>query len=180
MKKILIGIIVIAGVVGLGYVALNMIKNNTKKHSPEAIASYDNSGIEINASYCQPSKKGRVIFGNLVPYDIVWRTGANEATVFTTNTNLQFEEGVLKAGNYSLFSIPKENGDWTVIFNGETGQWGTQYAEGKDVLRVKASQETLEKPIEVFNIDIVALDSTMHLLLQWDRTRVKLPLVPVQ
>jgi hypothetical protein len=179
MKKILIALFIVSGIIGLGYVALTVVKKNTKKHSPEANSVYSAEGVDIRVAYCQPSKKGREIFGNLVPYDIVWRTGANEATVFTTSHDLQFAEGILKAGSYSLFSIPKENEDWLIVFNKEIGQWGTQYAESADVLRVKAKQEPLGTSMEVFDIAIETRELP-ELVIKWDMTQVILPLQAIK
>jgi hypothetical protein len=176
MKRILFALAVIAGLAGLAYVALTAFRMNTKKYSPEAVASLSLEGWNLEVAYCQPSKKNREIFGKLVPYGVVWRTGANEATQFTSSLPLQFPEGTLPAGTYSLFSIPDEGG-WTIIFNKATGKWGTQYDERDDALRVQASVSALPNPEEIFQIALEA-DSSGGAFLQlaWDRTAVILPL----
>jgi len=120
MKKILI----ILGVVALVLaVAFLLFMRQTKSHSPAATAVYNQDGLEIQVDYCRPYKKGRVIFGGLEPYGKVWRTGANEATVISFNKDLLIVGKPVKAGKYSLFTIPGEK-TWTVILNKETGQWG--------------------------------------------------------
>ena len=97
----------------------------------------------ITINYSSPSVKGRQIWGGLVPYGKVWRAGANEATIFTTDKPIQVEGKTLPAGRYSLFATPGEN-EWTFIFNSETGQWGIKRTgeanrdPAKDVLSVKA------------------------------------------
>jgi len=90
----------------------------------------------ISIKYSSPSVKGRKIWGSLVPYDQVWRAGANEATVFKTDQNITVEGKPLPAGSYSFFVIPSEKGDWTVIFNKTINQWGAyKYDEKQDALR---------------------------------------------
>ena len=91
-------------------------------------------GIEL--SYSRPNMKGRKIFGDLVPFDKVWRTGANEATVFEVSKDVTVEGKALKAGKYALFSIPGEK-EWVIIFNKKSNQWGAyDYKESDDALRV--------------------------------------------
>ena len=93
-----------------------------------------NAGVQIR--YSSPSVKGRKIWGDLVPYGQVWRSGANEATTFQTDKDVMVEGKKLPAGKYSLFTIPGEK-DWTVIFNKTADQWGAfKYDAKQDVLRV--------------------------------------------
>ena len=187
MKKVVLTVVIIVGIIGLGAAALELFKMNTKKYSPEAIAKYKKDGLNLRIEYCQPSKKGRPIFGTnlnsadksqpnyLVPYNEVWRTGANEATLFVTNKSLKLGNETLEAGKYSLFTIPNKD-KWTVIINGETGQWGTQYDESEDVLRVNASLEQVEDEKEVFTIKFDDVDGQLKLLLMWDNVKAQLPI----
>ena len=107
-----------------------------EKASPAKVAEGTVNGANITINYSSPAVKGRTIFGDLVPYGEVWRAGANEATIFATDKDIKVEGQDLPAGEYSFFIIPGEEQS-TFIFNGETGQWGTQYDETKDVLRVQ-------------------------------------------
>ncbi|RMG72406.1 MAG: DUF2911 domain-containing protein, partial [Bacteroidetes bacterium] len=92
---------------------------------------------EITINYGSPAAKGRTLWGDLVPYGAVWRTGANEATTFTVSQDVTIEGQTLPAGTYSLFTIPGES-DWTIIFNKTAEQWGAyEYDEAADALRVK-------------------------------------------
>ena len=92
---------------------------------------------DIKIWYGSPAVKGRVIFGKQEPWDKVYRAGANEATVFTTSKDIMVEGKALPAGTYSFFVIPKEDGNWTVIFNKTAKQWGAfKYDEKEDQLRV--------------------------------------------
>lgn len=123
--------------------------NPTRRKSPIAIAKtfHQASNTYIKIVYGQPYKHGRTIFGKLVPYNEVWRTGANEATELTTTKDIQLGGEKLEAGTYTLFSIPKENGPWKVILNNKLGQWGAfDYQPKFDELRINASAS--EKKID--------------------------------
>lgn len=101
-------------------------------------------GVEVTLEYGRPSVKGRAIWGGLVPYDRIWRTGADEATTFAVNADALVEGQVLPAGVYSLFTIPGEE-EWTVVFNTVSEQWGAfNYDESKDALRVKVEPSIAE------------------------------------
>lgn len=102
---------------------------------------------QVTISYSSPSVKGRTIWGDLVPYGKVWRTGANEATIFETDKDLVIHDQKLPAGKYALFTIPGET-EWTWVFNAVWDQWGAyKYDESKDVLRIN----TIPQKSSVFN-----------------------------
>jgi hypothetical protein len=108
------------------------------KASPAQKATGKIGKANITINYSSPAVKGRNIFGDLVPYGKVWRTGADEATVFETDSDVMIEGKKLAAGKYSLFTIPDAN-SWTIIFNKTWNQWGSyKYKEDDDVLRVNA------------------------------------------
>ncbi|MES1216955.1 MAG: DUF2911 domain-containing protein [Bacteroidota bacterium] len=115
--------------------------DKSQRPSPPATASSKVDGATVTINYSSPSVKGRKIWGDLVPYDKVWRSGANEATIFETDKDIKVEGKTLAKGKYSLYTIPGEK-EWTVIFNSATGQWGinrdgsTTEDPTKDVLRV--------------------------------------------
>ena len=121
--------------------AISAQDNKANRPSPPATATGKAGGATITVDYSSPSVKGRQIWGSLVPYDKVWRAGANEATIFSTDKDIKVEGKMLKAGKYSLYAIPGEK-EWTFIFNSQTGQWGvkmdgsTTEDPAKDVLRV--------------------------------------------
>jgi hypothetical protein len=151
----------------------------TKKASPESLIEYKKDGKEITIFYCRPSKKGREIFGGLVPYDSVWRTGANEATTFETNKDLSIGGKTLPAGKYTLWTIPGPT-EWTVIWNAKQYGWGVSWGgvasreATADVLQVKAPVETTT-PTEQFTISFEEKD-TLNLVLAWDQTKVSVPM----
>ena len=115
--------------------------DKSKRPSPPATANGTVNGAAVTINYSSPSVKGRKIWGGLVPYDKVWRAGANEATIFETEKDIKVEGKTLPKGKYSLYAIPGEK-EWTIIFNSATGQWGinrdytTTEDPAKDVLRV--------------------------------------------
>lgn len=126
----------------------------------------------IEIKYNAPSKRGRQIWGDLVPYGQVWRTGANSATKITIDKDLKFNNELLSAGTYSVFSIPDER-VWTIIFNKVAEQWGHfKYDESEDALRVEVVPEFTDEPIEQMAI---SLDKEA-LSLAWDKLSLSLHL----
>lgn len=109
--------------------------------------------LKVEITYSRPFLKGREFGKDIVPYGKVWRTGANEATVFEVNQDVLIEGKLLPAGKYSLYTIPDEK-ETIVIFNKEWNQWGTQYDESKDVLRVIIPTFNAPEPVEQFTIDL--------------------------
>ncbi len=145
-------------------------KKQTKSYSPQETVTYTERGLILEVNYSRPYTKGRAIFGGLVPYNQVWRTGANEATTFETKNDILIGGKRLNAGIYGLFTIPRSD-RWTIIFNNIDDQWGAfDYDETKDVLRVDAYPEQLYdgKFQEQLLIDFDA--SGMNIT--WDLTRV--------
>jgi hypothetical protein len=157
-----------------------IMKNQTKKHSPEKTVAYAQSDLKIDIFYNSPSKKGRVIFGELVPYNQVWRTGANEATTFSTNKDLSINGETLPAGDYTLWTIPNE-GAWDVIFNDKLVDWGvtltmkTARDPAHDVLIVNAPVSKSMVPQENFTINITQTQTGIAIMtLAWDDVVVAL------
>lgn len=123
------------------------------------------NGVDVTVNYGSPSTKGRSIWGSLVPYGEVWRTGANEATRFTVNETILIGENELPAGTYSLFTVPTKD-QWEVIFNKTTDQWGAyEYDEAEDVLRIPAKPIQVDSSYETLEFKL----APGNLVLQWDR-----------
>ena len=134
------------------------------------------NGTYVKVHYSAPQKRGREIFGALVPYGELWRTAANEATEITLTGDLRVGGQPLQAGTYSLFTIPGEQ-TWTVIFNRGLGQNGTDgYATDQDALRLDVPSTRLDQTYEAFTITFEEAAGGADLLLLWDRTRVAVPL----
>ncbi|NQY66103.1 MAG: DUF2911 domain-containing protein, partial [Flavobacteriales bacterium] len=126
---------------------------------------------DLSIEYSRPNTKGRTIWGELVPFGTMWRTGANEATKFTTSDDIKIEGKALKAGSYSVFAIPTE-GDWTIHFNTDISLWGTgDYTDAKDVLviTIPTSKGTKVESMR-FTFDNISA-TTSQLTLAWDELR---------
>lgn len=122
--------------IGLTYSSAQDLKLPQK--SPKAVTSFSVGLTEITIRYSSPAVRGREVWGKLEPYDKIWRAGANEATTMTFSTDIIIEGQKLPKGRYSFFIIPKEKGDWIVIFNKVADQWGAyNYEEEKDALRLE-------------------------------------------
>jgi hypothetical protein len=152
----------------------------TKQASPEEQVQLTNGDLKVSVFYNRPFKKGRVIFGELVPYDKPWRTGANEATVFETNKDLNIAGKFLKAGRYSFFTIPGEQ-IWSIILNSESGQWGVKFNgeinrdSTNDVLVVEVPSVLQEKEFEQFTISLEKSGGENEMILMWDKSLVSIP-----
>ena len=132
-------------------------------------ASYKNSDKIVKVTYSRPQLNGRDL-AKLAPPEKIWRTGANEATEITFYKDVVFGGEALKAGTYSLFTIPSLNGDWTVIINSARNIWGSYYYnQDKDVIRVSGKTSKVEENIEAFSI---IFDKDMTLKMGWGKTVV--------
>ncbi len=107
--------------------------------------------LRIRFEYGQPNARGRQLLGKVIPFDSVWRTGANSSTTLTTDVAMVLGGSTLPKGAYSLYSLPTKTG-WTLIVNANTGQWGTEYVEDKDVARIPLKARALKEPLESFSI----------------------------
>lgn len=144
--------------------------------SPLAIAAARYQDNYIKVTYSQPQMKNRKIFGDLVPFGRVWRTGANEATELTTTLDIQIGDILLKAGTYSLFTIPDKE-KWTIIINADVGMWGAyNYNDKKDVWRFDVPVQSSDKIYEAFTINIESRNDVADLLMMWDDVKVSVPI----
>ena len=145
--------------------------------SPPASVSQRVGLTDIQVSYHRPGAKGRVVFGSLVPYDHVWRTGANEATKVSFSTPVKLNGTDVPAGTYELFTIPGKD-EWTVIVHKNMSQWGAYSYDAKnDVARVKATPVALTNGIETLSISFNDLrDESATLNIAWEKVRVPITL----
>jgi len=132
-------------------------------------------GAALSVRYSRPSVRGRVIFGNVVPWDKVWRTGANAATVLETSADLTVAGTAVPAGKYSLWTIPSP-ARWMLIINKNTGQWGTEYDPQYDLARLDMKVEPLRQPVEQFTIAIEPTGTGGVLKLEGEKMRASIPL----
>ncbi len=133
--------------------------------SPASTATGKIGNATITINYGSPSVKGRAIWGELVPYGKVWRTGANKATTFETDADITVEGQPLKKGKYALFTLPEKN-EWTIIFNKTTDQWGAfNYKQDDDVLRVKVKPSAVNELTEALKFEVTKGGVTM----KWEK-----------
>ena len=151
-------------------------QDKSKRPSPPGTAAVGFAdGKKVTIEYSRPYAKGRKIVGGLVPYDQVWRTGANEATLLKTDADLEIGGTTVPAGSYTLWTIPS-SGSWKLIINKQTGQWGTNYDQSQDLARVNMTVSSLPQ-VEQFTIsfDKTGGDSA-KLNLDWEKTRASVDL----
>jgi len=147
--------------------------------SPAASASCDvGGGKTIKTDYSSPRVKGRKIYGGLVPYGEVWRTGANEATTFVTGADVVVGGKAIPAGSYTLFAVPNAD-KWTLIINKKTAEWGIPYKyESDELARVDMKVSKLPAPVENFTIAYDKSGSGCTLRLDWENTRATVDITP--
>ena len=149
-----------------------------KPLSPAAKASVEIAGKNLTVEYSAPSKRGRVIMGELVPYGKVWRTGANAATSLTTEADLMIGNLHVPAGKYLLYTVPGET-EWTLVVNKQSGLWGTNgYDEAHDLGRVKMNVKKLDAPVETLAIDVKPAGANKGVLtLAWENVEATVPVM---
>jgi Protein of unknown function (DUF2911) len=149
-------------------------QDKSKPLSPPANAQCKFSdGKTIKVDYSSPRAKGRKIFGDLVPYGKVWRTGANQATTFVTDANLTAGGKDIPAGNYTIFTVPAAD-KWTLIVNKKTGEWGIPYKyESDELARIDMSASKTSSPVENFTIAFDEKGNACTLRMEWENTRAQ-------
>jgi hypothetical protein len=130
---------------------------------------------DVWVDYGRPSKRDREIFGNVVPWGQVWRTGANAATQFHTSADLVIGDTDVPAGTYTLWTLPSQTG-WKLIINKQTGQWGTEYHPEQDLARIDVKSEPLMDPVELLTIAVAPRADGAQLQIEWDKTRLSVPI----
>lgn len=152
-------------------------QDKSKRPSPPAQTKCKFSdGKAITVDYSSPRVKGRKIFGELVPYGEVWRTGANEATTFATTAALTADGRDIPAGNYTIFTIPEQS-KWTLIVNKKTGEWGIPYKyESDDLARIPMSVSKTSGPVENFTIKFDQSGDSCTMKLSWEETEASVQL----
>lgn len=172
MKKLINVFFIVIGII---VISLFAIRSWTKSHSPVVTKEAKINKLVVNITYSSPQKNNRKIFGELVPYETVWRTGANEATTITFSKNCTFGGRKVKAGSYSLWSIPGKR-YWEIILNNETGQWGTNYDQEKDYLRFRVLPIENLQTVENLTIDFEKKEKELLFNLKWENTALEIPI----
>jgi hypothetical protein len=177
MKKFALIAVSLFAIATLASAQMNMSDDKSKRPSPPASAACKFSdGKTIKIDYSSPRAKGRKIFGDasekaLVPYGQIWRTGANDATTFVTDTNLNVGGKAVPAGSYTIFTVPKADA-WSLVISKKTGEWGTDYpGEKEDLVRVPMTVSKTSAPVENFTIAFDQAGSKCTLQVEWENTR---------
>ena len=179
LKRTLVVLILITfGVFGYSYYNNGLF---SKPLSPKKTVKFEVDDLELEVFYNRPSKRGRDIFGGLVPFNEVWRTGANEATTFETNKTLTIKGNSLPAGEYTLWTIPNDS-SWNVIFNSKQYPWGVDETmramrdPSFDVINASFPTEKLKTFVEQFTIAFDNSTDNLSLTMAWDDIKVVVPL----
>jgi len=179
LKRVILPlVIVIIGIFLYSYFTGGIFK---KPLSPKDTVEFKLNDLKVEVFSNRPSKRDREIFGGLVPYNKVWRTGANEATTFETNKALKIGSDSLPAGKYTLWTIPNDT-LWKVIFNSKQYPWGVDDAMNAmrepefDVVDIEIPVEEMTKTVEEFTIAFDNSTDNLSLTMAWDNIKIVVPL----
>jgi len=183
MNKFLKRLIYILAAIALILLAYTFFVEDifSKRLSPKDTVKFELNDTKLEVFYNRPYKKGREVFGALVPFNEVWRTGANEATTFTTNKDLMIENVLLNKGTYTLWTVPKDS-TWTVIFNTKQYPWGVDEQMRPmrepqfDFLEIEEPVQKLDKSVEQFTIAFDNTTDDLKMTLVWDKTKIEVPM----
>lgn len=179
LKRLLIVLAIIAACLLIYSAFVENIFSN--RLSPKEHVTYELNDAELEVIYNRPSKREREIFGALVPFDKVWRTGANEATTFETNTDILVDGMFLPKGIYTIWTVPRST-NWTVMFNTKQYDWGVDeemkplWDPNNDILELDTPIITLEEYVEKFTISFEKSNNDLLLTMAWDKTKIAVPL----
>ncbi len=181
LKRILIALFVVTLAFLLYSVFFGSLKTVFWPLSPKDSAAIELNDLKLKVEYNRPSKRERDIFGALVPYNKVWRTGANEATTFSTNKDLIIQGMLLPKGDYTLWTVPMEE-RWKVMFNSGQYQWGVDekmepmWDPNYDVIELEVPVKQLESVVEKFTISFDNATGNLKMTLAWDNTMIEIPI----
>lgn len=187
MNTFLKRLLIVLSIVAIGLFLYSYFVENifSDRLSPKDTVEFKLNDLKLEVFYNRPSKKGREVFGALVPYNKVWRTGANEATTFETNKNLMVDGIFVPEGKYSIWTVPNDS-VWKVMFNTKQYPWGVDeqmqplWDPNYDLLEIDVPTETLDKVVEQFTIAFDNSTDDLKLTMAWDRTKIAVPLVVVK
>lgn len=173
LSLLLVGVLLIAGTAHA-----QERDSSEPRVSPNAEVHQTIGTTDVRVTYGRPGVRGRDIFGDLVPYDTVWRTGANEATTVTFSGDVRVGDAAIPAGTYSLYTIPSEDDMWTVILNTNANQWGAyNYSADADQARIPAEAYRADTFREQLAFTFEAVDETSAtLLMHWADTALPIPI----
>jgi len=176
-------LLIILSILALALLLYSVFVENifSPRLSPKDSAKISLNDLNLKVEYNRPSKRDRVVFGALVPYNKVWRTGANEATTFETNKDLKIDGMLLKKGKYTIWTVPMEN-TWKVMFNSKQYEWGVDekmepmWDPNYDVIETDAQIKIIDTTIERFTIAFDNTTGNLKLTMAWDSTIIEVPI----
>ncbi len=167
LPAIVLGILLVSG-------TWESVRSQQPILSPRDSVEISFGGKKISVNYGRPSMRGRTIMGGLVPFNKWWRTGANEATAFVTQSDLVVGGETIPKGSYTLYTMPSEK-QWKLMVNKQTGQWGTVYNPDLDFVRLPLKKKMLKNPVEKFLISLEKTGSNSGVMkLSWEKTELSL------
>ena len=176
-------LLIVLSILAMGLLLYSVFVENifSSRLSPKDIAKISLNDLNLKVEYNRPSKRDRIIFGALVPFDKVWRTGANEATTFETNQDLTIDGMVLKKGKYTIWTVPMHD-SWKVMFNSKQYDWGVNeknepmWDPNYDVIEIEVPTKPLDVTVEEFTIAFDNTTGHLKLTMAWDGTKVEVPI----
>ncbi|WP_142783642.1 DUF2911 domain-containing protein [Changchengzhania lutea] len=183
MNTFLKRVLILLSVVALGLFLYSFFVENifSQRLSPKDTVKFELNDLELKVFYNRPYKKDREIFGALVPFNQVWRTGANEATTFETNESLMVKGMPLPRGKYTLWTVPRDSA-WTVIFNSKQYAWGVNnemkpmWDPNYDVINIEVPVKKLNTSVEQFTVGFDNSTDNLFLTMAWDDVKIEVPL----
>ena len=176
-------LLIILSILALGLLLYSVFVENifSPRLSPKDSAKISLNDLDLKVEYNRPSKHEREIFGALVPFDKVWRTGANEATTFSTNKDLVIDGMLLKKGKYTIWTVPMDK-SWKVMFNSKQYDWGVNermvpmWDPNYDVIEIEVPTKQIDETVEEFTIAFDNTTGSLKLSMAWDSTKVEVPI----
>ena len=183
MNLFLKRLLIILSLVAVALLCYSIFVENifSPRLSPKDTAKIELNDLTLKVTYNRPSKREREIFGALVPYDKVWRTGANEATTFECNEDLKVKGMHLPKGTYTLWTVPRDS-IWTVMFNSKQYDWGVNekmepmWDPNYDYINLEVPVEDLDSTVEKFTIAFNNTTGELELTMAWDKTKIAIPI----
>lgn len=183
MNAFLKRLIIVLSIIALGLFLYSYFVENIfeTRLSPKDTVEYKSNNLKLKVTYNRPYKKGREIFGGLVPFNKVWRTGANEATTFSTNEPLYIKGFKIPIGEYTIWTVPKDS-VWQVMFNTKKYPWGVDaemrpmWDPNYDLLEIDVSVKKLDSVVEQFTIGFNDKSNKVEFTMAWDKTKIAVPL----
>ena len=176
-------LLIILSILALGLLLYSVFVENifSPRLSPKDSAKISLNDLDLKVEYNRPSKRERDIFGALVPFNEVWRTGANEATTFSSNKDLIIDSILIKKGKYTIWTVPMDK-SWKVMFNSKQYDWGVNekmqpmWDPNYDVMEIEVPTKLLDEIVEDFTIAFDNTTGKLKLSMAWDRTKIEVPI----